>query len=107
MGTLVDFPKETVSKAGKTFAVFDLAVGEATFNLCAFGQMKSRIMGCHKGDVIAVLGELSARKYTDKNGMERSNLGVYVKDLTVQMSAPRPTEEAKPLTQNDLDDIPF
>lgn len=106
MGTLVDQPKETLSKAGKPFAVFDLAVGEHTFNLVAFGQMKSRITSCRKGDVIAVLGELSTRKYTDKNGMERSNIGVYVKDLSVQIGAPV-AETVEPKDISGLDDIPF
>lgn len=35
----------------------------------------------HKGDKVAVLGDLDLQTYTDKNGVERTSLAVDVTDL--------------------------
>jgi len=36
-----------------------------------------------KGDRVGISGELTNRKYTDKNGVEKSSLDLRVNDLTL------------------------
>lgn len=105
MGTLVEEPKQTATKTGSTFALFSLKVGDHVFKLCAFGAMRTRINSILPGSVVSILGELSQRQYTDKLGVQRENLNVYVKDLSEhQILTEKKQEETK---ADDFGDIPF
>jgi len=66
-----------------------------------------------KGQLVGVVGELTAREWTDKQGQSRTSIDVRVNDLTLlgkrdqaQQPAQRPAQADTGLSGMD-DDIPF
>lgn len=76
-----------------------------------------------KGQQVTVIGSVSERKWTDKDGNERTSMEIRVSEIALQggrqqqeaapqrPSKPQPTRTAKPQPQSsfdgDEDDIPF
>ncbi|MBI5792590.1 MAG: single-stranded DNA-binding protein [Rhodocyclales bacterium] len=68
-----------------------------------------------KGSTIGVTGKLRTRKWTDKDGVERYSTEVLAYELRLlggkrkesANNAQIPTGEAKALTPEEMDDIPF
>ena len=114
-----------VSQTGTNTAFFTLAVDygkdkEASFIPCkAFdGIAQTLIKYTRKGDLIAIVGRLSQRKYTSKDGVNKSVFEVIVN--TLELLEPKKEESVKTI-ENDLpkqvvaevdsstedDDLPF
>jgi len=59
-----------------------------------------------KGDPIFVQGDLTFRKYTDKNGVKRT-AAELIADRIEFVPAPPKAKEAEPATDPDVDDLPL
>lgn len=113
-----------VSQNGTNTAFFTLAVDygkdkEASFIPCkAFdGIAQTLIKYTRKGDLIAIVGRLSQRKYTSKDGVNKSVFEVIVNTLellepkkeesvkTVEKEEPKVVAEVDSSTEDD--DLPF
>lgn len=113
-----------VSQSGTNTAFFTLAVDygkdkEASFIPCkAFdGIAQTLIKYTRKGDLIAIVGRLSQRKYTSKDGVNKSVFEVIVNTLellepkkeesvnTVEKEEPKVVAEVDSSTEDD--DLPF
>ena len=71
---------------GKTTTVWQRAV--------AFGGIAERLAKyVHKGNVVAVGGRMSERKWVDGEGTTRVSREVVINELTLLPNGPRPTEE--------------
>ena len=70
---------------------------------------------CRKGDLVAIEGKIQSRKYTDKNGIDRTAYEIIANDLKMlgnrEPKQPAPPTEPADLakTADDLsdNDIPF
>lgn len=66
-----------------------------------------------KGQLVGIVGELSAREWTNKDGATKTSIEVRVSDLTLlgkkDASAPAPArqKQAAPAPADDFSDIPF
>lgn len=64
-----------------------------------------------KGQAVTITGNVSQRKYTDKNGVERINTDVRVNDVALQgnrkEAAPKAEKPQGKNFENMEDDIPF
>lgn len=62
-----------------------------------------------KGQAVTVVGHITERQYTDKNGNERKAMEIRVNDVMLQgrkqESAPKPVKEEK--ADYDDSDVPF
>lgn len=62
-----------------------------------------------KGQAVTVVGHITEREYTDKNGNERKAMEIRVNDVMLQgrkqESAPKPVKEEK--ADYDDSDVPF
>ena len=87
------------------------------FNIVAWRQLAEICNNyLHKGDKVYIDGRLQQRKYTDKNGVERTAIDVIASDM--EMLSPKPAQsgsssdflagnadDSDPL--GDLEDHPF
>ena len=112
IGNLGRDPELQVTSDGTPFTRFSLAVSrnyktnsgekrEETewFNIVAWRQLAEiceRYL--HKGSKVYIEGRLTQRKYTDKNGQERTSVEVIANDMEMlsPKSAGTPTEEGDP-----------
>lgn len=124
-------PEIKALETGKV-AKFSLAVSEKVtrkgekveetewFNLVVFNSLAEVCEKyVKKGDHIAVNGKIKSRKYTDKDGNERTIYEVFVSSLEMlggkkQEAEPEsdlPTEKdipsERPAPQTNMDDLPF
>jgi single-strand DNA-binding protein len=70
-----------------------------------------------KGSSVTVVGTVTEREYTDKEGQQRKAMEVRVQDIALQGGKPEAKQEAKPQPkpkpkpsagfEDDLDDMPF
>lgn len=70
-----------------------------------------------KGSKVSVIGKVSERAWTDKNGQERKNMEVRVNDIALQGKAggsqdepvreSAPRRAPAPAMDDDMSDIPF
>ena len=120
IGNLGKDPELQVTAEGTPFTRFSLAVNrrfkassgeqkEETewFNIVAWRQLAEiceRYL--HKGSKVYIEGRLTQRKYTDKNGIERTSVEVIANDM--QMLSPKQTGAAPLTDANDpfLPDFP-
>ena len=127
IGNLGKDPDMTYTQDGTAVTKFSLAVNRNTksptgerreetewFNIVAWRQLAEICYKyLHKGNKVYVEGRLTQRKYTDKNGVERTALDVIVSDM--EMLTPKSAQSSSenflagstddPL--GDLDDHPF
>ncbi len=95
IGNLGKDPEMNVTADGTPFTRFSLAVNRRTksssgerheetewFNIVAWRQL-AEICNTylHKGSKVFIEGRLTQRKYTDKNGVERSTVDVIASDM--------------------------
>ena len=93
IGNLGRDPEMNVTADGTPFTKFTLAVNRRTksssgeretdwFNIVAWRQL-AEICNTylHKGSKVYIEGRLTQRKYTDKNGVERSAVDVIANDM--------------------------
>ena len=123
-GRLTNDAELYVSQSGTNTAFFTFAVDygkdkEASFIPCkAFdGIAQTLIKYTRKGDLIAIVGRLSQRKYTSKDGVNKSVFEVIVNTLellepkkeesvnTVEKEEPKVVAEVDSSTEDD--DLPF
>ena len=121
-GKLWEDPKLDKSKSGISYSRFTLAVsikgakkGEQLADLIPCIAWKttaeSLVKYCHKGEALGLVGKLSVRPYTDKEGKARNNIEVVVRSMEM-LGAPRakveeikPKEEAQEPIQMILEDM--
>src|SRR5216684_1364529 len=102
IGNLGRDPELQVTPDGTPFTKFSLAVNRYTktssgerkeetewFNVVAWRQLAETCERyLHKGSKIYIEGRLTQRKYTDKNGIERTSIEVMANDM--EMLTPKP-----------------
>jgi single-strand DNA-binding protein len=95
IGNLGKDPELQVTSDGTPFTRFSLAVNRYTksssgerkeetewFNIVAWRQLAETCERyLHKGSKVYIEGRLSQRKYTDKNGVERTSVEVIANDM--------------------------
>ena len=106
IGNLGKDPELNVTGDGTPFARFTLAVNrrmksntgerrEETewFNIVAWRQLAETCNTyLHKGSKVYIEGRLTQRKYTDKNGVERTAVDVIASDM--EMLTPKPAQSS-------------
>src|SRR2546430_8781966 len=102
IGNLGRDPEMNVTTEGTPFTRFTLAVNRRTksstgeretdwFNIVAWKQLAETCNTyLHKGSKVYIEGRLVQRKYTDKNGIERSTVDVIANDM--EMLTPKGTQ---------------
>jgi single-strand DNA-binding protein len=104
IGNLGRDPEMNVTADGTPFTRFSLAVSRSYktntgerreetewFNIVAWRQLAERCNTyLHKGSKVYIEGRLTQRKYTDKNGIERSTVDVIASDM--EMLTPKGTQ---------------
>jgi len=130
IGNLGRDPEMNYTPSGVAVTKFSLAVNRVTksstgekeketdwFNIVAWRQLAEICNNyLHKGDKVYIDGRLQQRKYTDKNGVERTAIDVIASDM--EMLSPKPAQsgsssdflagnadDSDPL--GDLEDHPF
>jgi len=130
IGNLGRDPEMKYTPSGVAVTKFSLAVNRITksstgekeketewFNIVAWRQLAEICNNyLHKGDKVYIDGRLQQRKYTDKNGVERTAIDVIASDM--EMLSPKPAQsgsssdflagnadDSDPL--GDLEDHPF
>ena len=97
IGNLTKDPETRTTPNGKTVCNFDIAVndrqGNATyFRISAWSQLGE---SCHKylskGKKVSVVGPVSVRAYTDRNGKANANIEVTANE--VEFLSPRDSYE--------------
>ena len=95
IGNLGRDPEMNVTTEGTPFTRFTLAVNRRAksssgeretdwFNIVAWRQLAETCNTClHKGSKVYIEGRLVQRKYTDKNGIERSTVDVIANDMEI------------------------
>ena len=129
IGNLGKDPEMNYTPSGIAVTKFSLAVNRVTksptgekeretdwFNIVAWRQL-AEICNTylHKGDKVFIEGRLTQRKYTDREGIQRTAIDVIANDM--EMLSPKPSggssdqflagnaDETDPL--GDLEDHPF
>jgi single-strand DNA-binding protein len=106
IGNLGRDPEMNVTADGTPFTRFTLAVNRRTksssgerheetewFNIVAWRQLAETFNTyLHKGSKVYIEGRLTQRKYTDKNGVERSTVEVAASDM--EMLTPKATQSS-------------
>ncbi len=124
-GRLGGDPVERETRNGNAMATASLAVNVARandnedtawFSLAAFGKTGEALLRHHKGDLLAAMGTLTRRKYTDRNGVDREDWALTCEQIvsarTVRPGGARKreksTDDQRPAGDPTLDDeIPF
>ena len=95
IGNLGRDPEMNVTTEGTPFTRFTLAVNRRAksssgeretdwFNIVAWRQLAETCNAyLHKGSKVYIEGRLVQRKYTDKNGIERSTVDVIANDMEI------------------------
>ena len=124
-GRLGGDPVERETRNGNAMATASLAVNVARasadedtawFSLAAFGKTGEALLRHQKGDLLAAMGPLTRRRYTDRNGVDREGWSLTCEQVVSARTA-RPvgtrkrkdtTDDQSPATDPPLDDeIPF
>jgi len=106
IGNLGKDPELQVTSEGTPVTKFSLAVNRYTkanngerkeetewFNIVAWRQLAETCERfLHKGSKVYIEGRLSQRKYTDKNGVERTSVEVIASDM--EMLTPKSTSSS-------------
>ncbi len=106
IGNLGRDPEMNVTADGTPFTKFSLAVSRRTksssgerheetewFNIVAWRQLAETCNTyLHKGSKVYIEGRLTQRKYTDKNGVERTMIDVIANDM--EMLTPKATQSS-------------
>ena len=103
IGNLTADPEQRTTTSGKTVTNFTVAVSrkgdkdKTDFFRCAAWNKTGEVCGQYlsKGKKVCVVGEVSARAYTDKAGEVKASLEVFVTE--VEFLSPR-SEEREPVS---------
>jgi single-strand DNA-binding protein len=98
IGNLTADPTTRTTPSGKSVCSFDLAVNDRKGNTTYFrvsaweklGEICQRYLS--KGKKVSVIGPVSARAYTDKNG--KANVSIEVAANDIEFLSPRDNEVA-------------
>lgn len=80
---------------------------------CAlFGKRAESLQSfIQSGAKVTVVGSVSEREFTDKNGQERKAMEIRVNDISLQggkaEADEKPAHQAKPAAPDDSEDLPF
>jgi single-strand DNA-binding protein len=104
IGNLTADPEMRTTPSGKTVANFTVAVSrkgdkdKTDFFRCAAWGKTGEVCGQYlgKGKKVCVVGEVSARAYTDKQGEAKASLEVFVTE--VEFLSPRSEEAPAPVS---------
>ena len=121
IGNLGKDPELNVTQEGTPVTRFTLAVNRNTksstgereketewFNIVAWRQLAEiceRYL--HKGSKVYIEGRLQTRKYTDRNGVERTAIDVIASDMEMLDSKPASTSSGSYSTGSADDRDPF
>ena len=124
-GRLGGDPVERETRNSKAMATASLAVNvsragadedTAWFSLAAFGKTGEALLRHCKGDLLAAMGTITRRKYTDRSGVDREGWALTCEQIvsarTVRPGGTRKpkdtTDNQRPAVDSTLDDeIPF
>ncbi len=124
-GRLGGDPVYRETRNGNAMATASLAVNVAQasadedtawFSLSAFGKTGEALLRHHKGDLLAAMGPLTRRSYTDRSGVDREGWSLTCEQIvsarTVRPGGTRKpkdtTDDQRPAADSTLDDdIPF
>ena len=107
--------KDAVSnttQSGTTYTVFSLChtykgkdkkETSTWIQVSGFGNVAEWMIAIRKGDNVIVNGSLSVRNYTDKEGKERTSVGVVAQTFGILQKPQAKSDNAAP----SLDEIPF
>ena len=104
IGNVCADPEERTTPNGKTVTNFTVAVSrkadkdKTDFFRCSAWGKTGEVCGQYlsKGKKVCVIGEVSARAYTDKQGEARASLEVFVQE--VEFLSPRSKEAPAPVS---------
>jgi single-strand DNA-binding protein len=108
IGNLGKDPEMNYTPAGIAVTKFSLAVNRVTkspsgereketewFNIVAWRQLAETCNTyLHKGDKVFIEGRLTQRKYTDRDGIQRTSIDVVANDM--EMLTPKSTQGGSP-----------
>lgn len=81
------------------------------FNIICWNDLALRAASIGKGKRVYVEGKLTTRKYTDKDGVERSVVEVIANKMHLVSALPKPDEQGEPVSEGNslgsLEDHPF
>ena len=119
IGYLGADPDGRYTPAGTAITTFSLAVGRVTgsgegrrdetewFRIVAWERLAETCNEyLHKGDRVFVEGRLQTRKYTDREGTERSIVEVVVSDLVMLRTRPAAGTEAAAAPEEPAGPVP-
>lgn len=123
IGNLVRDPEMNTTSEGKTVCNFTVAVSRRKkiegqpdadfFRVAAWGKLGENCKKyLNKGRKVAVVGPVSCRSYTDKDGNARASLEVFAEETEFlssgnQNSNPAPAADPSGGTVVDTDELPF
>lgn len=117
IGNLTKDPETRATPNGKTVCNFDIAVNDRQGNATYFrvsawdkqGENCQRYLS--KGKKVSVIGPVSARAYTDRNG--NANVSIEVSAQDVEFLSPRDTsdmqvvQQVPKMTPVQTEELPF
>jgi len=117
IGNLGKDPDLQVTSEGTPFVRFSLAINRSYktasgtkkeetewFNIVAWRQLAETCEKyLHKGSKVYIEGRLTQRKYTDKNGQERTSIEVIASDM--EMLSPKSVGESSELPDDVLPEL--
>lgn len=117
IGNLTKDPETRTTPTGKTVCNFDIAVNDRQGNATYFrvsawdkqGENCQRYLS--KGKKVSVIGPVSARAYTDRNG--NANVSIEVSAQDVEFLSPRDTsdmqvvQQVPKMTPVQTEELPF
>ena len=123
IGNLTKDPETRTTPNGKTVCNFDIAVndrqGNATyFRISAWSQLgESCQKYLSKGNKVSVVGPVSVRAYTDRNGKANANIEVTANEVEFHSPRDNYEQQERQAIQNEnlpagaiaveVEDIPF
>ena len=123
IGNLVRDPETNTTSEGKTVCNFTVAVSRRKkiegqpdadfFRIAAWGKAGENCQKyLVKGRKVSVVGPVSCRVYTDKDGNPRANMEVFAEDVEFlssgnQNTGTAPAQDSSGGTVVDTDELPF
>ncbi len=119
IGNLGRDPELNYTNTGVAFARFTLAVNRVTknsagerqeetewFNIVAWRQLAETCSNyLHKGSKVFIEGRVQQRKYTDRNGVERTAVDVIASDMEMLTPKSAQTSSSSDFMAGGVDDL--
>ena len=111
-GRITADPEIRTTTTGKSTCTFQIAVNKkdkTNFLTIVTWEKTAEFVAKYfsKGKMIAVIGEIQTRAYTDKNGQKRTAFEIVANNVEFAESATRSEPQAKEEATDLEDDLPF